>query len=187
MVYRGDLAVVVSVPCGHTCPSTKILTGLVPRRRGSDLRRGFPHRVVLRDQRGSVSNCGGRRGSVGSQRVLRFCRRVLCHVGHRVRGVFRAAALAGARTRLLPRWLCWFGAAAGAIQLLYTVNLIAAHGELANGARWACWSRCSHSSGSSQSASCSWSSSNRTGPSKRVEACMPWVSGDLVNRGRLGR
>jgi hypothetical protein len=101
--------------------------------RGRDLRRGLPHRVVLRDQRGSVSNCGRRRRSVGSQRVLRFCRRVLCHVGHRVRGVFRAAALAGARTRLLPRWLCWFGAAAGAIQLLYTVNLIAAHGELANG------------------------------------------------------
>ena len=46
---------------------------------------------------------------------------------------FWAAALAGARTRLLPRWLCWFGAAAGAIQLLYTVNLIAAHGQLANG------------------------------------------------------
>jgi hypothetical protein len=43
------------------------------------------------------------------------------------------AALVGARTRLLPRWLCWFGAAAGAIQLLYTVNLIAAHGQLANG------------------------------------------------------
>jgi hypothetical protein len=47
--------------------------------------------------------------------------------------IFWAAALAGARTRLLPRWLCWFGAVAGAIQLLYTVNLIAAHGEFANG------------------------------------------------------
>ena len=33
----------------------------------------------------------------------------------------------------------------------------------------------------SQPASCSSSSGNRTGPSKRVEACMPWVSGDAVS------
>ncbi|MDT5116816.1 MAG: hypothetical protein QOE30_2555 [Mycobacterium sp.] len=44
-----------------------------------------------------------------------------------------ATALAGIRNRSLPSWLCWFAVAAGAIQLLYAIGLMASHGPLANG------------------------------------------------------
>jgi len=44
-----------------------------------------------------------------------------------------ATALAGRRSRSLPSWLCWFAVAAGAIQLLYAIGLMASHGPLAFG------------------------------------------------------
>jgi hypothetical protein len=44
-----------------------------------------------------------------------------------------ATALAGLRNRSLPSWLCWFAVAAGAVQLLYAIGLMATHGPLANG------------------------------------------------------
>jgi hypothetical protein len=44
-----------------------------------------------------------------------------------------ATALAGLRHRSLPSWLCWFAVAAGAVQLLYALGLVASHGPLANG------------------------------------------------------
>lgn len=46
---------------------------------------------------------------------------------------FWATALAGLRNRSLPSWLCWFAVAAGAVQLLYAVSLMADHGPLGNG------------------------------------------------------
>lgn len=44
-----------------------------------------------------------------------------------------ATALAGRRSRSLASWLCWFAVAAGAIQLLYAIGLMASHGPLAFG------------------------------------------------------
>ncbi len=44
-----------------------------------------------------------------------------------------ATAFAGRRSRSLPSWLCWFAVAAGAIQLLYAIGLMASQGPLANG------------------------------------------------------
>jgi hypothetical protein len=44
-----------------------------------------------------------------------------------------ATALAGLRSKSLPKWLCWLAVVAGAIQLLYAVSLMSIHGPLANG------------------------------------------------------
>jgi hypothetical protein len=44
-----------------------------------------------------------------------------------------ATALAGLRSKSLPKWLCWSAVVAGAIQLLYAVSLMSVHGPLANG------------------------------------------------------